>query len=393
MAQGMAIMNKLRVLHVQVIPKLYGAQTFSLELLSRLSEDKYDKYVLFSNSEFVTPEQRHEIVDRFSENHVQVLWMDTLKRNIGAHDISFIFDFIKLIKQYRFDIIHTNSTKPGISARIIARLMGVKRVIHTVHGIAYHSREPLIKRFLFYVLELFSTPFSHVTVSVNNYYLKYYRWLPFVDVKNIYNGVDFSLLEKKALGSERANIIQECDNSIKVLFVGRLDNQKDPMTLLRAMKILIEKNANPKLKYSLSIVGDGVLESECRKFCFESNINEHVSFKGWVRDPYKYYLSADIFVMPSIYEALGYTFIEAAFFGLPIVATNVEGIPEVVIHKEMGLLVEPSSPQALADALQSLASDKSMREKFSRYGQEFVRKRFDMPEMMRCYEELYKMKS
>ena len=146
---GDAIMSKIKIAHVQVIPKLSGAQLFSLSLLSSLPNDVYEKYIIFSESETVTSQQKEEVIARFADAGVTIIWLKSLRRNIGLHDVQCFFELVSIFKDNGFDIVHTNSTKPGIIARIAARVAGVKKVVHTVHGIAYHANLPLLKRIFF----------------------------------------------------------------------------------------------------------------------------------------------------------------------------------------------------------------------------------------------------
>lgn len=381
-----ANMKRIKIAHVQVIPKLSGAQLFSLSLLASLPDDEYDKYVIFSDGEDVSIEQRREVISRFTKAGVSIIWMKSLRRSIGLHDVKCFREFFSIFKKYEFDIVHTNSTKPGIVARIAARMAGVNKVIHTVHGIAYHANLSLFKRLFFYMVEALSTPFSHYNICVNNYYLKYYRWLPFVRSMTIYNGVDFSsIITNSGVEIPRREFAMT-NEAVKLLFVGRLDEQKDPLTLLQAFKLL---SVSEHRKFKLAIVGDGELMDACKHYCVENNLINDVIFHGWLSHPQSLYAASDIFVCPSIYEAFGFTFVEAAYYGLPIVSTNVEGIPEVVLNNEMGLLVEPKSPEQLALAILNIANDHVIYEKFSQKAHNSVVSRFDLKNMISAYKKVY----
>ncbi len=102
--------------------------------------------------------------------------------------------------------------------------------------------------------------------------------------------------------------------------------------LIKAYALLASKHP----RVHLNIVGDGELRRACENLVSSLGITDQVTFHGWVEKPYAYYMNCDVFVCPSLYEAFGFTFIEAAYFKKPILASNVEGIPEVVIDKKMG---------------------------------------------------------
>lgn len=383
---GDTIMSKIKIVHVQVIPKLSGAQLFSLSLLSSLSSELYDKYIIFSEDEDVTVQQKEEVVTRFSAAGVKIIWLKSLRRSIGVHDVKCLLELVSIFKKHCFDIVHTNSTKPGIIARIAARVAGIKKIIHTVHGIAYHDNIPLLKRVFFYLIEVISTPFGHYNICVNKFYLKYYRWLPFVRSMTIYNGLDFLSLSAKSGISVPERNYDFTQREVKLLFVGRLDEQKDPLTLLQAFKLL---STSRERRFKLSMVGDGELMEACKQYCIENNLIDDVTIHGWVSQPQSLYATSDIFVCPSIYEAFGFTFVEAAYYGLPIVATNVEGIPEVVIDNYMGHLVQSKSPEQLAFAILNIANNQKVYQVFAQNAHNSVVSRFSIENMIAGYKKIY----
>lgn len=381
--------KKIKVVHIQVLPKMSGVQQFSYRLLSNLPDNKYEKYILFSSTESVSAFQKISLIDNFSSKNIKIIWLDSLKRDIGMHDFRCLLDLYRIFKKYQFDIVHTNSTKPGIVARFAARLARVKKIIHTVHGIAFHNQQNFFKRLVFFIIESFFVPMSHYNVCVNKYYLKFYNKIPFSHALTIYNGMDFSLYssEKSDAASLPLSLINKNDNSLHLLFVGRLDFQKDPLTLLAGFKLLLEKIVD--IQCYLHIVGDGELFEQCKTYCVGSNIEDRVIFHGWVAQPQIFYSLCDVFVCSSVYEAFGFTLIEAGFYGLPIVATKVEGIPEVVVDGKTGILVPPSNPEKLSLAIENLICNPSLRESFGNNGKHYVINNFSIFKMVAEYESLY----
>ncbi|MEF5881839.1 glycosyltransferase [Escherichia coli] len=114
-----------KIAHVLVLPKMAGSQKFCHMLLSKI--EGYEKFVLVSECEDVDFEQRAEFIKNFESINVNVIWCKNLKRNIGKSDVKAFIELYNIFKQYDFDIVHTNSTKPGILARIAAKMAGVKK--------------------------------------------------------------------------------------------------------------------------------------------------------------------------------------------------------------------------------------------------------------------------
>ncbi|MEI7408833.1 glycosyltransferase family 4 protein [Pectobacterium aroidearum] len=369
-----------KIAHVQVMPKLSGVQNFSLNVLKSL--DGCEKYLICSSSEFVSDQQREFFEKSFLDNDIKIIWMKHLKRSIGVHDLYACRELWELFKEYKFDIVHTNSTKPGILARVVAKVAGIRTVVHTVHGVSFHAQEKKIKRFFYFLLEAIALQFGNYNISVNKYYLKYYKFFFWKKSICIYNGADFSRMTTNLM----KDLPPVMNKGVKnVLFVGRLDIPKNPLVAIKAFSLLIRRGFNVKFH----IVGDGELRDVCEKLVKYLNIEDHVIFHGWVDTPYSFYSECDVFFSPSIYEAFGFTFTEAAYFSKPIVSSTVEGIPEIVKDKKMGFLCNPKNHVSMADSLQKIISDNTLSKEMGEYGKEYVLSNFNLTICLEKYKEVY----
>ncbi len=185
--------------------------------------------------------------------------------------------------------------------------------------------------------------------------------LPAEAIEMVYPGFDMNLIREKGPRSR---------DEIKLLFVGNWVPCKGLDTLMEAM----HRIDNPKIV--LDIVGDDSFYPRyARKIkgkIAHWGLEDRVRLHGRIdRESIgKFYSEADIFVLPSYYEPFGIVFAEAMSFGLPIIATNAGGIPELVEHEENGLLVPPNDADALANAIDKLASSAELREKMGRESHE-----------------------
>jgi len=175
---------------------------------------------------------------------------------------------------------------------------------------------------------------------------------------------------------------------VKVLFVGRLDIQKDPMTLLRAAKEVVKEEPIT----CFTIVGDGEKYKDCEIFIQENHLEHNIFLKGWQHNVANYYKTHHIFVASSIYEAFGLMFVEAGYYRLPIVATNVEGIPEVIEDKVTGLLSPPKDPHLLAQNILFLLRNEEQRKLLGENGYKRVTTLFSSKQMAEKYSKLYNLK-
>jgi glycosyltransferase involved in cell wall biosynthesis len=114
-----------------------------------------------------------------------------------------------------------------------------------------------------------------------------------------------------------------------------------------------------------------------------------VNFAGWQNSLSDYYQAADIFISSSIYEAFGLTFLEAGYHKLPIISTNVEGIPEVVLNEKTGLLCNPRDYNVMSENIIRLSNDSQLRSLLGKNGYKYVTKKFSVSDMVSKYEAVY----
>ncbi|MEL5743801.1 glycosyltransferase, partial [Escherichia coli] len=194
----------------------------------------------------------------------------------------------------------------------------------------------------------------------------------------IYNGYDFSEIKK-------INKMAKDSNEKRFLFVGRLDEQKDPLTLIKAFELIEKKYPN----VYLDIVGDGELKGHCEELVKKLKIQDKVIFHGWVEKPYSFYLNCNVFICPSKYEAFGFIFVEAAYFKKPIITTSVEGIPEVVVDSKMGYLIKPGDFLDLSKRMTNLLESNSLCVAMGEYGHKYVTSNFDIEKCVEKYQAVY----
>lgn len=368
-----------KILHILVLPKLTGCQRVSLEILNSLPDTQYEKWVLFSNE--IEGQKRIECEEAFTRAGVKVMYSEYMKRAISIKDVAAIWEIYRLCKEKKFDIVHTHSTKPGIIGRIAATFAGIPLVMHTVHGLAFHQFVSFPKWQFYWACEMFASLFCDKIVLVNRFYNCYFKWFK-KKTTTIYNGIDFSSFSFNAKNDRKE---EKEGKEVKILFVGRLDFQKDPLTLLQSASIVCRKY--PCVKYTL--VGDGEKYMQCEQFLKENNLQNNVELVGWQNDVASYYSSHDIFIASSIYESFGLMFVEAGFYHLPIVATNVEGIPEVVENGVCGLTCNPKDFVTLAENTIMLIEDSSLRHNMGEMAYHRMISLFSVQRMTLQYKATY----
>ncbi len=182
---------------------------------------------------------------------------------------------------------------------------------------------------------------------------------------------------REALGLSRADPV--------VVSIGRLHRQKGFDVLLEAFRALARRHPRSRLL----IGGDGPERQRLRARCIDLGLGGHVSFLGAVADPWEILAAADIFVLPSRYEGMPNVLLEAMSASLPVVATAVGAVPEMVRDGGEGYLVAAEDDDALLAALDRLARHPELRRRMGRQGRHTVEARFSMEASIQGLQDIY----
>lgn len=288
---------------------------------------------------------RTPIARRMEEAGIRIVYLD---KKLGL-DLSMVPKLIKIIRRERPDVVHTHLDVIKYAV-LAAKLAGVKKCVHTVHSLADREAEGWVQKIIngFYFRRGWSVPVA-LTPEVQSSVSEFYG-LPLSRVPVIYNGIDLSRCVPKTT--------YETGETVTILHVGRFDVPKNHPGLLEAFRLLLETHPECRLR----LVGDGELRPDMEKLAREKGIADFVEFCGMQSNVYPYLHDADIFTLPSIYEGNPMTIIEAMGTGLPIVASRVGGIPDMISDGESGLLVEPE-PQSICAGLTRLVGDAALRQR------------------------------
>ncbi|NOU95107.1 glycosyltransferase [Paenibacillus sp. LMG 31456] len=331
----------MRILFAITRAEWGGAQVHVFDLIRHAVEKKYE-CILVSGEE-------GDLTARVREIGVKVIILHTLTRKIRvAKDFKAIMGFVQILKNEKPQLVHVHSSKVGIIGRVACRIAKIP-VIFTAHGWAFTEGVSKSGTFLFTIIEKLVAIISNKIICVSDFD----RNLALSNkvgnkgqLITIHNGVkqgDISLMKKNK------------GNIIKIIMVARFSAQKDYKTLLLAL----QKLSGPIKVY---LVGTGELLEESKKLVLDLNIENFVEFLGKRNDVKQLLINSDIFVLTSNYEGLPISIIEAMESKLPVIASNVGGVNELVVDGMNGFLVERGDVGAVANSLQKLINNKSLRE-------------------------------
>lgn len=351
---------------MQVIPYFCfgGAETMCENLTSALTAMGHAVCVVSLYNEH-TP-----IAKRMEAAGVRIVYLD---KKPGL-DLSMVPKLTNLMRQERPDVVHTHLNVIKYAAAA-AHVAGIRRCVHTVHNVADKEAEGRVQKIVngFYFSHGWSVPVA-LSPEVQRSIADFYR-LPPDRIPTVYNGIDLSRCQPKTDYSLGETIV--------LTHIGRFNEQKNHEGLLRAFQRV--RARNPRCR--LDLLGDGELLESTKALARELDIFDSVRFLGSQTNVYPYLQQSDLFLLPSRYEGMPMTLIEAMGTGLPIVASAVGGVPDMIGDGESGLLTD-CDPENVADAVLRLLADASLREKL---GQNALREsgRFSARHMAEQYARVY----
>jgi glycosyltransferase involved in cell wall biosynthesis len=300
-------------------------------------------------------------------------------------DIRAFFALVAMIKKIAPDVIHTHTAKAGVLGRLAAILAGrsAKRV-HTFHGHLLHGYFSGWKVKLVIAIEKFLAKRTDVLVAVGNQ-VKEDLLAAGIGKSDQYRVFFPGLVEPKKISKDVARQQFEMEaGEIYVAFVGRMTAIKRPDRLLNTAVEIKTRN----LPVKFIVAGEGDLFDATKRDSERRDLP--VRFLGWRKDIGALFAASDIAILTSDNEGIPLTLIQAAQASLPMVATDVGSISDIVVHEVNGYLVD-SEPAALADALQKLAIDPVLRQIMGDAGRERTSRYFSLEKMCADHTELYQL--
>ena len=310
-----------------------------------------------------------------------------------GQDWGLYFRLLKTLFSLRPDIVHTRNLA-SLEMQVLTLLLpGVKRV-HGEHGRDIYDLDGTNKKYN--LLRKILRPFIHCYIAVSKdleSWLKEKINVPNTKLRQIYNGVDS---EKFYLRQQaKTDITPEGflpNSPIVVGTVGRIAEVKNQKLLVDGVKFLVEKRPELKADLRLVLVGDGPLYSSLKDYVTEIGLSDLVWMAGDRDDVAELMQLMDVFVLPSLAEGISNTVLEAMATGLPVIATNVGGNPELISEGENGRLVKVGDEEGLAEAIGELVDNPELRAKMGKKGIDQVKSTFNwqraVGEYLGVYDEL-----
>lgn len=358
-----------------------GAETLVLKMIRHTDSDdvSYTVYYLGGNDELAAELEAAgaETVDLGSQTDPPQL------------DIRTSFRLLANLRHTDYDVVHMHMPFTQVLGRLAWSLFGDAELVSTQH-IVRESLHPAARS-----LESLTRPLDTATVAVSEGVQRSftgtsnrYRSSGLVDGWcTIPNGIDVPEFNQavESAASEQVGLTDGGREGLTLLNVARYVPEKSQMDLVAAMDTLSDVCPDSHL---YMVGSGGPLEDDLRDEVRRRGLEESVTVTGYVPDIHEYYAMADVFVSASLHEGLPVTQLEAMAAELPVVATDIPGVTEVVEHGETGYLVPPNDPTELASAILELDAE-SKRRNFGANAYDRAERRFDIRQMVSSYLNLY----
>ena len=354
--------KKINILFVTTTDQIAGAEKTILDTLRLVDREKFNpQLIVFKHA------KNGELIERARELGIPVTCLNIQSKWQ-------FFKLVKLfgiIKDFQPDILESFLFFDNVVCRIIGTIMRVPVIISGQQN-AYLKRSHIRN-----IADRMTIGFADGVISnsqagkdwyVNQHYCSGEK------IMVIKSGIDtnhLSTLQKNNPNVTNPRVIFNIeipDGYMTAVSIGFLEEQKGIVYLIDAVKILKEKN----IPIYFFIIGDGALRNSLERKSQESDVSDRIHFVGFKSAAAQYLHSFDMFILPSLWEGLPNVVIEAMASNVPVIATNVGGVSEMIEHEKQGLIVSPRNSAELADAISRLVKNSELRTFFSENARSYV---------------------
>lgn len=344
-----------------------GAQRYVFDLATAMKQKGNDVTVMCGGDGL--------LVQKLKSRKIRVITIPGFGRNMDLlNDAPRLLFIIKTLRQEKPDIFHINSAKMGGAGIFSGHLLGIPKIIFTSHGWAFNEPRPMWQKILIKFFTWITILFAHKTICVSEKTKKDVEKWPFIKNKLvvIHNGtLKFDLAQRK-------------DKAFTIGTIAELHKIKGLDILLTAWSKFVKR-----CQVKLVIIGEGEEKENLENMAKNIGISDSVIFKGFVDDARSLLSSFDIFCMPSRSEAMPYALLEAGLAGLPVIATSVGGIPEIIENGLNGILIPTENAETLFSSLILLAEDEDLRKRLGTNLKSSIQENFSFEKMVENTIHLY----
>ncbi len=338
-----------KILYVITKANWGGAQKYVFDLALEAKKRGYDAAVAYGEEGL--------LAKKLAEAGVRTMRVAALRRDVlGLGEFKAAAELWRLFREERPDIVHLNSSKAGLIGTLAARMARVPRIVFTAHGWAFNEPRRKFEKNLFGILHHLTILGTHRTICNSEATYRDVACMPGARGRLvvIYNGVEPVELHGRA--AARAKLAPGLKATFWLGTLAELHRVKGLDVALRAFSKIAERFPD----MALVLMGSGEERAHLTALAHWLGIEKRVFFCGHVENAAGYLPAFDLFLLPSRSESFGYVVAEAGLARVPVIASSVGGVPELIEHKVTGLLVPPDDADALAQAIADLREDPAL---------------------------------
>lgn len=358
-----------------------GAGKYVYSLATNLPKDEFETIVVFG--------QGGLLKEKLLEQNIRVIEIDNLKRDVSIFsELKSFIKILKIIRKEKPDIIHLNSPKASGLGALAGRLLLVKKIIFTAHGWTFNEDRSPLNKSIVWILSWITVMLSHRVIVIANKEKQQALKMPLVfknKIKLIHNGIEkIDFIEKFQARKDLISSLSENyeDDTVWIGTISELHKNKSHSHLITSLS----KINHP---FVCVIIGEGEERKNLEKLISTYRLEEKVFLVGFKDKASNYLKAFDIFTLTSEKEGLPYAILEAGLASLPVVATNIGGIPDIIENHKNGLLVKPHNIHQIKDAIEYLIENAEKRIDFGKNLKEKVEKEFSIEQMLEKTNQLY----
>jgi len=392
----------VKILYIITKSNWGGAQRHVFDLAKYCKENGHEIIVALGGEGVLN--------ERLNELGITVRIIESMGRDIDIlKDISSFLKIFRIISKEKPDIVHLHSPKAAGLGAFAGRILGINKIIYTAHGWTFNENRPLYQKIIIGFFSWLTMLFSTHTITISEKEMGQASMFPFIikKLRMIYLGIsppkflthkdallfiqssfsDIFQVKFEIMTKEKPKKEDETANEKKVILgtIAELHPNKGLVYAINAFEQLVVKF--PSLIFL--IIGEGEQRALLEKLIAEKKLENKVILAGYMNNASQYLKAINIFILPSIKEGLPYTIIEAGYAGLPIIATTVGGIPEIIDDMKSGILIQSKKSQEIESAVSFILEHKMLQKEYGKAIQEKVKKTFNIENMLKKTMELY----
>lgn len=331
-----------------------------------------------------------DFVDEIKSLGIHIHVINMIREIQLSSDLKALWNLLNLIRREKYNIVHVHSSKAGFLGRIAAKLNGIPTV-YTPNGFYFLDSSNCTKKEFYLLLERLAGKLTDKLIAVSSGEGQQAVLRGIVPVQKltvIPNAINFQDFQPNPDIKQRIKVELGIPASSTIVgTVSRYIAQKNPFSLVQVFAQIHQKL--PEVHFIWC--GEGEMRAETENLAKELRVFDAISFLGYQENIQAIMNTFDVFLLASLFEGLPYTILEAMALSIPVVATDVVGSRDVVQHETTGILVPLSQNQdsELAEAVMLLLKDESKRILFGERGQDRIKEKYSLENMVKETENLY----